>query len=199
MTKYTELYEQMTHQSQRDLLNMGVLSFNLGKPALEDDDNCVATTDMANGTYTIAAQPDVARNLRVTITQQGGQNDTMGKLNIVGKDILGNVIEEEITPTVNTTTDGDKAFAEITSITQSGWVVSSASNFDQIKIGYHEKIGLPVALSSIDNVLLCLFHRAVDAATAAVGDPATVEETTLTVAGTYNGARVMQVLVRPEE
>ncbi len=196
MTKYTELYEQMTHQSQRDLLNMGVLSFNLGKPEVENDDNCVASTSMANGTYTIAAQPDVARSVRVHITQQGGNDDTWGKLTIVGKDILGNDIEEEIAPAAVGNTDGDKAFAEITSITTSGWVVDNTA--DLIKIGYHEKIGLPVALSSIDNVLLILLERAVDPGVAAVGDPATVAETTVVANGANDGVRVMQVLVRPE-
>ncbi len=198
MSDVKTLYNQLTHAAQRDLLTTGVVAFNLGKPAVEDDDNCVALEEMKNGAYTIAAQPDVPRNI-VAEVEQDTAPDTKGKVVITGYDILGNKITEEITPGADSTAvPGNKAFASVESIIGSGWAASNAGDEDSIKFGYGEKIGLPIALSTIDNVLLCLFDRAVDAATAAVGDPPTVAETTLIIHGTYNGAKVMQVLVRPE-
>ena len=198
MSDVKSLYNQLTHEAQRSLLTTGVVALNLGAPEVEDDDNCVALAEMRNGAYTIAAQPDVPRNIVAEVDEDTAP-DTKGKVLITGYDILGNKITEEITPGADSVAVvGTKAFATVASIVGSGWAASGADDEDSIKFGYGERIGLPVALSTIDNVLLCTLDRAVDAATARVGDPPTVAETTVEVAGDYNGARVMQVLIRPE-
>ena len=198
MSDVKTLYNQLTNEAAQELLKMSVVAFNLGKPAVLDDDLYVTSADMANGAYTLAdTAPDMARNIRITITQQGSANDTHGTVTIVGKDILGNDIEEVIEPDANTTTDGEKAFASISSITQAGWEMDTTA--DKIKIGTGNAIGLPVALSTTDNILLCTLNRSVQSHTASVGDPGSVAETTVDAsAGTYNASKVMQVLVRPE-
>lgn len=201
---FKTLFDSETHEGRRKAMQMGVVALNLGTPEAVDDDHFVEDGNMKNGAYTLAAKkPDVPRNLRVTVTKATG-NDTMGKLTIKGKDFFGQAIEEEIVPNNGDTSsgvkDGDLAFAEIESITGSGWVISAPGQNDQIKIGYGNKIGLPVALSTIDDVVLCLFDRAVQTHTAVVADPASVAGTTIDAsAGTYDGAKVMQALVAARE
>ncbi len=202
MSDVKTLYNQLTHAVQRDLLTTGVVAFNLGKPAVEDTASIVADGDMKNGAYTIIAQPDVPRTISMTVTQTDA-DDTMGKITFTGTDYLDQEITEEVAPNNASTSAGyketTKAFKTVTSIIGSGWAVSSAAHKDQIQFGKGKKIGLPIALSTIDNMIQCLLDRADYAATPAVADPASVAGTTLDASGgTYNGAKVMQVLVRPE-
>ncbi len=200
--KFDTLYnEQLTHEAQRKMMTMSVLALNLGTPEDSDDDHFVAETDMQNGEYTLAeTKPDVARNVLITVTQVNS-DDTMGLITVKGKDALGGDIEEVIAPNANTTKAGDLAFAEITSITGSGWAVSGSTNYDQIKIGTGVKLGLPLALASAASILVNIVANAVQTYTAAVGDPATVAETTVDAqsgTGTYDGSNSVVVLVSPE-
>jgi len=99
---------------------------------LEETDNyIVAEVDMANGTYTIAHQPDVPRVLTTTITSTSTA-DTLGTLTVVGTDVLGNAQTE-----VTTLTTGKmvwfKAFKTITSLTQAGHTIAAGA--DKIKVG----------------------------------------------------------------
>ncbi len=200
MDDVKSLYNQLTHAAQRDLLATGIVAYNLGAPEVEDTDSIVADGNMKNGSYTIAGQPDVPRTISMTVTKETA-NDTMGTVTITGTDALDQSITEEVTPNNGDTSSGytesTKAFKTVESIVGEGWEMATAN--DQIQFGYGKKIGLPIALSTIDNVLLCLLDRDVQAHTPAVGDPGSVAETVIDAsAGTYDGTKVMQVMVRPE-
>jgi len=98
---------------------------------------------MKVGAYTIAAQPDVPRNITVTQTAVDAE-DTNGTIVIVGTDIAGNVITETLTPNAGVTVAGAKAFKTVTSVTGVGWVIGGGN--DTITVGVGSLIGLPYLL-----------------------------------------------------
>lgn len=121
----------------------------LGTPVVADVDRIVTSVNMKVGTYTIAAQPDVPRNITVTHTQEGGVTDTLGTITVVGTNALDQVISEVITPTESGTAIGAVAFKTVTSITGAGWVIGTGN--DTIKIGVGNYLGLPFVIDSTDN------------------------------------------------
>lgn len=127
-----------------------VIPFKVGSPAAADDDYIVESANMKVGAYTIAhGTLDVARNITVTHTAAGAA-DTLGTIVVVGTDINGSAITETITPSNGAVVQSVSAFKTITSVTGAGWVINEGN--DTIKIGFGDKLGLPVCLSR-DTVL----------------------------------------------
>lgn len=120
-----------------------ILEFALGSPVVDDVDRIVTSTDMKVGAYTLAAQPDVPRNITVTQTKVDAE-DTNGTIVIVGTDIAGNAITETLTPNAGVTVAGAKAFKTVTSVTGVGWVIGGGN--DTITVGVGSLIGLPYLL-----------------------------------------------------
>ena len=204
MKDFKTAFEQIKYENLRQMMLMFPLALNLGKPDAVDDDHFVANTDMKNGEYTLAeTEPDVPRNVRVEVTKET-ENDTMGELLVKGKDILGNEIQEVIEPNNGDTSsgvkEGDLAFAGIESITGSGWEEDTAA--DKIKIGFGNKLGLPLKLADTASILVNVVDNAVQTYTAAVDDPASVAGTTIDAqsgGGSYDGSNSVVVLVKPED
>jgi len=96
-----------------------------------DDDKIVTLTNMANGTYSIAAQPDNPRPLTFTVVKQSTV-DTFGTVAVVGTNSIDAAISETIT-LVDGTRNSSLSYKTVTSLTQSGW--SAVSTTDKIKIG----------------------------------------------------------------
>ncbi len=160
-----------------------------GTPVVEDLDRIVTIANMKNTTtYTIAAQPDVPRNLTVTHATVAAGTDTLGTLLVTGKNIDGVVITETITPVADSLVLGTKAFKTVTSIIGTGWVINGGN--DTILVGVGALIGLPVKLTATSQVLLGVLGTAlVDPANVTV-DLAYVEKNTYSLsAGTYNGSK----------
>ena len=65
-----------------------VTMVDLGTPVVADVDRIVTSTDMKVGAYTIAAQPDVPRNITVTRTA-GDTADTGGTITVVCTNVDG--------------------------------------------------------------------------------------------------------------
>lgn len=123
-----------------------ILEFALGSPVVADVDRIVTSVDMKVGAYTIAAQPDVPRNITVTQTA-GATEDTNGTIVIVGTDINGTAITETLTPNAGATVAGAKAFKTVTSVTGVGWVIDGVeSTKDTVTVGVGDLIGLPYYL-----------------------------------------------------
>lgn len=163
--------------------------YTLGAPVVADDDKIVTSTNMKVGAYTIAAQPDVPRNITVTVTAVTGA-DTMGTITIVGKDSAGKDISEVITPVADSTVAGVLAFASVASATGAGWVINTGN--DTIKIGVGTLIGIPMpeALIETADVLLVILGTAIVAGTVAAGG--TVAGSTIDASSsTYNGSKVL--------
>ena len=157
----------------------------LGTPVVADVDRIVTSANMKVGAYTVAAQPDVTRNITVSHTQVGGVTDTLGTIDIVGTNILGETITETITPLDGTIAVGTKAFLTIVSVTGVGWVIDTTA--DTITVGVGDLLGLPFEISAATEVQYGVLGTAVIApASITVGD---VEVCVLSLAaGTYDGS-----------
>ena len=96
----------------------------------------VASTNMANGTYTIAnATPAFSGAVLLTLTHTTVAGaDTLGTVTVVGTDLNGQAITEVLTPSAGTTVTGTKFFRTVTSATQAGWVLNTTA--DTIVIGH---------------------------------------------------------------
>lgn len=123
----------------------------LGTPRAVEAARAVSSANMKVGTYTIANQPDVPRNVSVTHTAVSTV-DTLGTVTFVGTDYTGASLTEVITPSNGTVVNGTKALKTITSITGAGWVAGSTA--DTITAGYGSLIGLPVALPDATGTVL---------------------------------------------
>lgn len=158
----------------------------LGTPVLADVDLIVTSANMKVGAYTVAAQPDISRNITVTHTQVGGVSDTLGTIDIVGTNILDEVITETITPLDETIAVGTKAFKTITSVTGVGWVIDTTA--DTITVGVGDLLGLPFEILAATNVQYGVLGTALVApASITVGD---IEVCVLSLAaGTYDGSK----------
>lgn len=123
----------------------------LGTPRAVEANRAVASANMKVGTYTIANQPDVPRNVSVTHTAVSTV-DTLGTVTFVGTDYNGDALTETLTPSNGTVVNGTKAFKTVTSITGAGWVIAAGN--DTITAGYGSLIGLPVALPDATGTVL---------------------------------------------
>lgn len=167
--------------------------YAMGAPLVADDDKVVVSVDMKVGTYTLAAQPDVPRNITVTATAVGTA-DTMGTITVTGTNAVGQVISEVITPVAGSAVAGLKAFKTVTSVVGAGWVIDAVEGTkDTIKVGIGTALGLPIKVATGD-VPLSILGTAIVVPTLAVG--ASVENCTIdSSGGTYNGTKAFYAIV----
>ena len=116
-----------------DSLLESALHSTWGSGSSADPDKIVTTTDMANGVYTIAAQPVSPAYITVTRTVAGSA-DTAGKITITGTDSSDDIISEEIIPgATGVAVSGRKIFKTVTLVVGSGW--TSDGTPDTIVVG----------------------------------------------------------------
>ena len=117
-----------------------------------------AAATPANGTITIAAQPDYPRklNIRIVIGTSTTTAITAGTLTLVGIDQDGNTVSEVIsliytsTPTTPITKN---VYAKLTSGTVAGYVASGSGTGNTLGIGVSNALGLPTqAFPAISNL-----------------------------------------------
>lgn len=127
----------------------------------------VASANMKVGAYTIANASPVWSGgalITVTHTQVGGVTDTLGTIDIVGKDLNGLPITETITPLDGTVATSTKIFRSVTSVTGVGWVVDTTA--DTIVVG----VAAGSYLASSGGVLGAVIVNATAAATVVISD-----------------------------
>ena len=173
-----------------------VLRFYTGVPAAIVADQYVASVDMGNKSYTIANSglpgDDLAHNVTCLETITNAAEDTNGILTVTGLDINGKVISEVITPNGGATVQGVRAFAQVTSIVGSGWVINGADE-DTIVIGFGELVGLPEKVALAADILMVTHSTAlVNAPTATVSLVVTALNTVTVPTG--DGSKVLRVL-----
>lgn len=170
--------------------------YNLGAPALADDDLIVTTTNMKIGEYTIAAQPEVPRNITVTVTA-GDTADTMGTITITGTNYNDEAITEEITPVAGSTVAGTKAFKTVSTVVGAGWVIDgSEGTNDTIIVGTGNELGLPLLLDSATEIIMGVLGTTITATNPTVATPASLEGTTIDMSsGTYNATKEVLIFV----
>ena len=169
--------------------------FDLGTPLVADPDKVVVSVDMKVGAYTIAAQPDVPRNITVTSTAVGTA-DTMGTITVVGTDADGQPLTEVVAPISGQLVAGAKAFKTVASVTGAGWVIDAVEGTkDTIIVGIGTALGMPIVLGAATEVRLGFVGVAPLVPVVAAGGTLAGSTVDLS-AGTYNGTkRVLVTLV----
>src|SRR4030067_1047864 len=117
-----------------------VICATLGSPVVDDVDRIVTVANMINGAYTIAAQPDVPRNITVTHLTVVVGTDDLGTITVTGTDRADQVITEVITPGADALVAGTMAFKTVTSIVGAGGVIAGGN--DTINVGVCSLVGL---------------------------------------------------------
>lgn len=177
---------------------IGAKLFYLGAPAVSDNDALVSSTNMINGEYTLQtdADPDVPRNILVTATA-GDTADTMGTITVYGTDIADRPISEVIVPATTGAVAGKLAFKTVEKVVGAGWAKDETEETnDTIKIGYGNKIGLPIQINATSDVLFGILGSAIAAATGGLSTPGTLAGSTADMsASTYDGTKKMYVFV----
>ena len=166
-------------------------------PAAAVANRYFASTAMHNGAYTVANNglPGDGLAHNVTCAQTAvDTEDTNGKLVIVGKDVNGNAISEEIIPNAGETVQGVKAFKEVVSITGVGWA-QGGTGADTIVIGFGDVIGLPDILQAASDVFLAAMGTALlNAPTVVVGAAPCQNTVVATGANGTNKLRVIYLI-----
>lgn len=123
--------------------------YNLGSPEAEDDNQVVTSEAVPaqSATLTIAASPDVPRNLTFTATI-GGSLDAL--FTVVGIDQFGGAVTETFAVTAAPEVTGVKIFRSVTSITAT--TVTTDTGENTIIVGTGELIGLPVQITQAADV-----------------------------------------------
>lgn len=172
------------------------VSTYLGTPVVADPDRIVAAIQIADGAQILAAQPDVPRNLTMTLTD--ADDSVTATIVATGVDPSGRTVTETMQPDGaggGKTLVGTKIFASVTSVVVSNTVGSAPG--DNLEVGIGDVIGLP---SDISNVTAVKY-------TSLGGVPVTPDAVATGVStsgvdvngATYDGAKVMQVFYNTGE
>ena len=121
--------------------------FTVGPVAAKSATNIAASSfgDTAAGTaITVAASPDVPRNLRATF---GAAWDTGNDIVVIGVDQFGAAVTETLVAVASSIVVGAKIFKTVTSITHKTLGVGSHAT-NTVTMGTGDKLGLPVTLAN---------------------------------------------------
>lgn len=180
-------------------LTVGCISCFMGAPLLADVDRIVTAVDWGDGALTIAAQPATPCNITAVLTD-ANDSVTAGILTITGVDPMGRTVVETLDLTDGKTLTGTKIFASVTSAVISGTAGTVAAGTDQVTVGVGNVIGLPMDLTSDDEVMAVWFDNTF-VPIASLDAIATGESTSGInySSGTYDGTKLMWCMVRPSK
>ncbi len=114
-----------------------------------DTDYLLASSTIANGSFTVAAQPDFPRNITIAVTTS---TITEGTVTVTGKDLSGNTISEVLNLATDTTLTGTKNFASVSSIVVAGLVGNDPA--DTFIVGIGSNIQLTIGRSTLVYVIV---------------------------------------------
>ena len=128
------------------LLRNGYFAGHVNYDNVEDGgtlDNIVTVANLTNKSWTIAGQPDVPRNVVLTVVDTT-PSITAGTVTVTGVGAYGQTLVETFNCASGAGTyTGNCAFARITTIVTSGFTVLGGSGDETFKVGAGLKIGLP--------------------------------------------------------
>ncbi len=108
----------------------------------------VASVDIANGTQTIAAQPDYPRTITITVTNTHS-DITAGIVTVTGLDLNGQPSVETLDLSSAFTLTGTHIFASVTSVVVTGLLGATAG--DTIAVGIGDTCQLTYGRSTLIN------------------------------------------------
>jgi hypothetical protein len=164
---------------------------SLGAPILADVDRIVAALDpVADGALTVAAQPDVPRNITMTIVDANASSS--GVCTVKGLDMAGLALTEVFTWAAAGTQTGTGLFATVTSAVVSG--VAGAAAGDTISVGVGNRIAMPKQIATEGAIKLATFG-AVPITPDAIGlTPASYVDAN---GATYDGSSELKIAYKP--
>jgi hypothetical protein len=133
-----------------------VVAALLGNPIAASANRIVTSVNLTNVSFSIAAQPDVPRNLTCTVTDTTA-SITAGTITFTGTDPSGAAVVEVLDLSAALTLTGTKIFASVTSVVCAGATVLGGSGDETIVVGVGTVIGLPsniAAVGAVKNVYL---------------------------------------------
>ncbi len=184
---------------KRNIVSVSFAATDLKKPAAASNTALLAATAVSNtaaSTLTPTAQPDVPRNLTVTVAATVAVDIAAGNIVVTGKNVEGKTITENFAVTADTpgTITGNSAFKSITSVAvpqQDGASVTVA-------LGTGAKLGIGfrnLSTSAIKILKNTAGVEAIENASASALSSSAVESNTVTPTTTPNGAIEMRVYV----
>jgi hypothetical protein len=193
-------HARVPDQSQHDqlaALSSGVIAAFQGQPVVADPNLIVTSVDWGDGALTVAAQPDVPRNLTAVLTDADG-SITAGLLTATGIDPMGRVITETMDITDGLSWTGEKIFARVDSVVISGTAGTPAAGVDTVIVGIGNVIGTPVDLSAENQVIAAYIGGGLIVA-ASIDAIATGESKSGIDLNsqTYDGSKIMWALLKP--
>jgi hypothetical protein len=105
-----------------------------------DNDQIVTIVNLTNTTFTIAAQPDVPRNITITVVDTTPSINA-GTVTVTGKDVNGATITEVLTLSAALTLTGTKVFASVTSVVSAAASVLGGAGDETIIVGTGSVVG----------------------------------------------------------
>lgn len=164
---------------------------DLGFPILADNDRIVVSVDIVDGAQIVAVQPDVPRNITITVTD-ADTSITAGTVTVAGEDVLGNAVSEVLDLAVALTLTGTKIFAKVDSVTVAGLTGADLTG-DTLIVGVGNVIGLPSDISAVGAVKhVFLGAVRIDAPVVTAGSQVSGVDVS---AGTYDGTPVKNIRV----
>jgi hypothetical protein len=155
-------------------------------------DGAACSASAVTNITTLLAQPDVPRNIIVTVAASTAGHIAAGNIVVAGTNYAGAEISESFAVTADTpaTLTGSKAFKIVTSVTvpqQDGASVT-------VDVGTGDKLGLPYKLAAAELVILKFLAGATDAGTLAVSTAA-LESNTYGPAGALDGVKDLDLYI----
>lgn len=177
-------------------ISVGLVA-DLGAPIVATVNTIVASRDFANATATIAAQPDVPRNLTGTLTD-ANSSVTAGIATITYLDPEGVQRVEVVTfAQLGAVWAGTRIVAFVQSIVMSG-VVGNLGGTDVVVFGVGIKIGLPSPIAAASQVRhVYLGDGAASRIAAPVISVGLLSSAVDVSASTYNGVKRLRVNYSP--
>lgn len=169
----------------------------LGAPIAAAPARIVASALIANGERTIAAQPDVPRNLTASFTD-ADDSVTAAVLTIVGRTIQGVTITDVVTlAQLKAGWVSRNCYATVASVVVSGVAGTVTADVDVLVVGVGNVIALPAPISLASQVKYTnLGAVPVAAPVIATGPNSSGVDAS---ASTYNGTKLLWVTYNPME
>jgi len=123
----------------------------LGSPIAATTNRIVSSVNLTNTTFTIAAQPDIPRNITIAVTDTT-PSITAGTVTATGQDPSGVTVTEVLDLSSALTLTGTKIFAKVTSVVAAGVTVLGGSGDETIIVGVGAVIGLPSSIAAVGAV-----------------------------------------------
>ncbi len=164
---------------------------SLGAPVLADVDRIVTVLNpIADGALTVAAQPDVPRNVTVDIVD--ADDSSSGTCTVKGTDINGLPLVETFSWTEAGQIVGVELFENVASAVVSD--EAGAASGDTITVGVGNLIALPKQIANVEAVKLVTFAAVPVTADAVAATPRSSVDAN---GATYDGSSELKVAYRP--